>query len=52
MLRCPLFNFPFPGSGSQGFRHGQQSPEPEIAGHARENGGNPILDQFFLVLLF
>jgi hypothetical protein len=48
MLLCPLFDFPIPGSGSRGFRHGRQSPDPEIVGHARENGGNPILDRIFL----
>jgi hypothetical protein len=48
MLSRFLFDFRIPGSGSQGFRHGQQCPDPDIAGHARENGGNPILDRIFL----
>ena len=30
MVLCLLFEFPIPGSGSQGFRHGHQSPDPEI----------------------
>ena len=47
MMLCPLFDFRIPGSGSQGFRHGEQCREPDIAHHARENGGNPILDRFF-----
>ena len=47
MLSCPLFDFRIPGSGSQGFRHGEQCREPDIAHHARENSGNPILDRFF-----
>ena len=51
MLRF-LFDFRIPGSGSQGFRHGEQCREPDIARHARENGGNPILDRFFFFLQF
>ena len=47
MLLCPLFIFPIPGSGSQGFRHGDQCREPDIGRHARENYGNPVLDRFF-----
>ena len=47
-----LFDFRIPGSGSQGFRHGHQCPDPDIGDHARENGGNPILDRFFLFLQF
>ena len=43
-----LFDFRIPGSGSQGFRHGRQCLDPDIVGHARENGGNPILDRFFV----
>ena len=48
MMSCFLFDFRIPGSGSQGFRHGHQCREPDIGGHARENGGNPILDRIFL----
>jgi hypothetical protein len=48
MLLHFLFDFRIPGSGSQGFRHGEQCRECDIARHARENGGNPILDRFFL----
>ena len=48
MLSRFLFDFRIPGSGSQGFRHGDQCREPDIGHHARENGGNPILDRFFL----
>jgi hypothetical protein len=56
MLLCPLFDFPIPGSGSQGFRHGARCPDPDIGRHARENGGNPIsvfqTDFFFFFLQF
>jgi hypothetical protein len=53
MLLCPLFDFHMPGSGSQGFRHGEQCPDPpDIARHARENGGNPTLDRIFFFLQF
>ena len=48
MMLCSLLDFPIPGFGSQGFRHGDQCREPDIGHHARENGGNPILDRFFL----
>jgi hypothetical protein len=48
MLLRFLFDFRIPGSGSQGFRHGQQCLDPDIADHARENGGNPISDRIFL----
>ena len=47
MLLRFLFDFRIPGSGSQGFRHGEQCLDPDIAHHARENGGNPILDRFY-----
>ena len=53
-MLCPLFDFPIPGSGSQGIRHDHQcrepniGREPDIGDHARENGGNPILDRIFL----
>jgi hypothetical protein len=52
MLLHFLFDFRIPGSGSQGFRHGDQSPDPEIGHHARGNGGNPSLDRFFFYLQF
>jgi hypothetical protein len=51
MLLHFLFDFRISGSGSQGFRHGQQCLDPDIVGHARENGGNPILDRFFSFFL-
>jgi hypothetical protein len=48
MLLRFIFDFRIPGSSSQGFRHVEQCLDPDIAHHARENGGNPILDRFFL----
>jgi hypothetical protein len=48
MLLRFLLDFRIPGSGNQGFRHGARCLEPDIGRHARENGGNPISDRFFL----
>ena len=48
MLSRFLFDFRIPGSGSQGFRHGDQCRETDIGRHARENRGNPIPDRIFL----
>jgi hypothetical protein len=52
MLLYPLFDLCIPGSGSQSFRHGRQCRGTDIVGHARENGGNPILDRVFLFFEF
>ena len=49
MWLCPLFDFLIPAFGSQGFRHGHQYRDCNIGGHARGNGGDPILDRIFLL---
>jgi hypothetical protein len=40
--------FPYPGSGSEGFRHGEQCPDRDIVHPARENGGHLFLPIFFI----
>ena len=46
-MSCPLFDFPIPAWGSEGFSHGARFLDPDIGRRAGQNVRNPIPGRIF-----